>query len=50
MCNNGASGLARRATLSRMRRMTAPLASLLIVEDDPEISRLLADFHAAGGI
>ena len=24
--------------------MTAPLASLLIVEDDPEISRLLADF------
>ena len=44
MCNNTASGLARRVTLFKMRRMTAPLASLLIVEDDPEISRLLADF------
>jgi len=29
--------------------MTAPLASLLIVEDDPEISRLLADFMRREG-
>jgi len=35
--------------MPKMRAMAAPSATLLIVEDDPEISRLVAEFMQREG-
>jgi two-component system, OmpR family, response regulator len=41
--------LPSRVAMPKMRRMAAPPATLLIVEDDPEISRLVAEFMEREG-
>ena len=49
VCNNRRAGLAWRPVSAKMHAMTALAATILIVEDDPEISRLIADFMRREG-
>lgn len=49
VCNNCGRRLAKGASSYKMPSMTEHLATILIVEDDPEISRLVADFMRREG-
>jgi two-component system OmpR family response regulator len=49
VCNNAASRLARGCRLSDIRNMAMPKPTILIVEDDPEIRRLVRDFLVQEG-
>src|SRR5258708_4696210 len=44
VCNNAPARLADTSGLSDIHDMTTPKPTILIVEDDPEIRRLVRDF------